>query len=299
MKKYQFLLLSACLLSSLLACKSTKQTAATVNTGNSSSSVSSAKAGIILKTGQVITVTSSSSSNSELAMGMEMTNTTASTNILKVIGADEKNYQVSNTLSKFAVSIKMMGQDQSYDSEKPEDKDNEMGKEISNKLNIPDTSFLDRLTGAVIAKNNNKNPEETENPFAGLMSAMGGNDKDAVMESAFFILPADKKAGDTWKDSTVTGKIKTVKTYTLQSISGNVATLEFKSVGTGSGEMEMQGNEAAFTMDTNATGTMLVDIKTSLVNKVTTDTNMNMNLDVMGQSMPITSKVNSTVTYQY
>lgn len=284
------------------ACKTSKQSV-TKPSSMQEKAATSSTGGIILNNGQKITVTSVSSAVTDMGMGMEMKNSSSATNVLLAISSDEKNYTISNTMTKFALEFSMMGKEENYDSEDPSTKDSEIGKGAAEKLNVPDTALIDRMTGSAIEKKA-KSPEREkkggeDNPFAGMMEALGGSTKDVVLESAFFVLPKDKKMGDSWTDSSSKEQIKTVKTYTLKSIDNNIATIQLKTTITGNGQSEMDGNTISFTMDNKSTGDMIVDTKTSLVNKVTTESDISMTMDIMGQSMPITSKVNSTVSFQH
>jgi hypothetical protein len=260
------------------------------------------KTGILLNKGQKITVVSTSTSDTDMGMGMQMKNVSSATNILNVIADEDKNYRISNTPVKLNLSMDMMGQQTSYDSEKSEDKDSEIGKEISQKMNVADTFLIEKSSGEVI-KDKKDSPErpaktETENPLEGIMgsSATAG---DALLSGAFFIVPKEKKIGESWTDSTSEKNIKTVKTYTLKSIEKNIATILVTGTLTGNGETEMQGSSVAYNMTTKNTGEMIVDTKTNLVSKITNDGDITMVIEVMGQSMPITSKANSTIVYQY
>jgi hypothetical protein len=277
------------------SCKTTKQT-------GSQTSNNTVTPNIVLNNGQKITVTSTTDSDTDLGMG-QATTSTSSTNIITVIATDDNNYRVTNTLTKLKMSTDAMGQSTKYDSEKPEDKDNEMGKIMSSKINVTDTSLVNKMTGVIVKQNNSPEKEEkddAENPLGGLTDALGmSSGKDLVLESAFFIIPRDKKIADSWTDSSSQGKMKTSRTYTLKSVNNDIATITVNATVTGSGESEMQGTSVAFTINTKSTGEMIVDMKKGLVNNITNKADVNMTMDVMGQSLPISGKTNSTITYQY
>ncbi|MBC7536500.1 MAG: hypothetical protein H7258_12485 [Ferruginibacter sp.] len=285
-----FLLLNAC---------STAKHPATKNATPQKENI--AKSNILLSNGQKVTVTTTGSSDSDMGMGMQMKNTTSAVNLFKVIATDDSSYVITNTLTKMKMSMNMMGQETNYDSEKPGDKDSEIGKGISTKLNQADTLSVNKMSASVVKRERNTSPERAEeNPLMGMMAAMGvSSAKDPSMEAAFFIIPKDKKMGESWSDSSTEKSIKTVKIYTLKSIVNNIATIIVNSTLTGTGETEMQGTAVAFTMNTKNTGEIIVDTKSSLVSKIVNDANVSMTMDVMGQSMPVTSKTSSTIVYQY
>ena len=93
--------------------------------------------------------------------------------------------------------------------------------------------------------------------------------------------------------------MKTTKTYTIISIDKNVAGILVNGVVTGTIQTDMQGTSVAFNMSAKNKAEMVVDITTGLVSKVTNESDVTGNMDLMGQSMPVTSKVTTTIIYQY
>jgi hypothetical protein len=242
-----------------------------------------------------------SSIDADLGMGMQMKNESSATNILHVIGSGDKNYTLSSTLIKLVISMDMMGEQKNYDSEKEADKDSEIGKTLSKKLNIPDTIPVEISTGIVQSKTTKTmpSPEKPENPMDPMMEAMGSStDENVGVENAFFILPAGKKPGDSWADSSMEKNMKTVKTYIFKSLDKNIATINLAGSVTGTGQMEMQGMQVDISMNSITTGDIIVDTKTGLVSKRTVIGDINGTLNLMGQSMPVMSKTNSTYVYQ-
>ncbi len=133
-----------------------------------------------------------------------------------------------------------------------------------------------------------------------MMEAMGNStDENVGVENAFFILPDGKKPGDSWADSSTEKNMKTVKTYTFKSLDKNIATINLAGSVTGTGQMEMQGMQVNISMNSTTAGDIIVDTKTGLVSKRTDIGDINGTLDLMGQSMPVMSKTNSTYLYQY
>ncbi|MEO6668921.1 MAG: DUF6263 family protein [Ferruginibacter sp.] len=261
---------------------------------------------IILNKGQQITIVSASSSDTDMGMGMSMKTDNTTTNILSVIAVDDKNYSITNTTTKLKMSMDMMGESNKYDSEKPEDKSSDMGKAMSEKLNITDTAFVDKLTGNTVTNSKKtSSPErpaqaDDANPFEGILSSMGGNrEGDAIVEGTFFIIPKDKKVGDSWTDSSTENNMTSKKTFKIKSIEKDIATITVTGSISGDGVTEMQGTSISFHIDTKSIGEILVDVKKCLVNKNTNEVDMTATMDVMGQSMPISSKGNFSVTYQY
>ena len=89
----------------------------------------SAVAGKIkLANGQKIVVESVSDVQASLAMGMELTSNSTTVNSLEVKSGTDKDYTISNTLTKLKVNMNMMGQSNNYDSENKGSNNAEMGK---------------------------------------------------------------------------------------------------------------------------------------------------------------------------
>lgn len=280
----------------LHACSASKKTTAIQVPQNDAP-----KAVIVLNNGQKITVTTTSNTDSDMGMGMQMKNISTATNLLQVIATNDTSYAISNTLTKMSISMDMMGQQTNYDSEKDADKDSDIGKSIATKLNHADTLSVNKMTGLTDIKSTIASPEKEEkNPMVDMMAAMGVSaGKDPSLEAAFFIIPKDKKTGDSWSDSTTEKNIRTLRQYTLQSINNDIATIVVKGSISGNGEAEVQGTTIAFTMNTKNTGEIIVNVKNSLVNKMSNNADVSMTMDMMGQSMPISSKTTQTIVFQY
>lgn len=256
---------------------------------------------ISLTVGQKITVQSSISIESSLAPGMDVTNNSTSENILEVKSSTDKNYTIGSTLTKIKVNMDMMGQATTYDSEKKEDQESEMGKAFAEKLNKPTDVILDINTGKASVEKKieeKKNPVDGD-PMQGLLKIMGDNGgDDAVVTGAFEIVPQGKNTGDNWSDSTVEKNMKVVRTYTLKSVTGKEAVIQLNMVMDAASTLSTQGMEVEFNSTTKTTGEIITDIETGLVKKKTTQADISGSFQLMGQAVPISAKANSTITYK-
>ena len=256
---------------------------------------------ISLTIGQKITVQSSISIESSLAPGMDVTNNSTSENILEVKSSTDKNYTIGSTLTKIKVNMDMMGQATTYDSEKKEDQESEMGKAFAEKLNKPTDVILDINTGKASVEKKieeKKNPVDGD-PMQGLLKIMGDNGgDDAVVTGAFEIVPQGKNTGDNWSDSTVEKNMKVVRRYTLKSVTGKEAVIQLNMVMDAASTLSTQGMEVEFNSTTKTTGEIITDIETGLVKKKTTQADISGSFQLMGQAVPISAKANSTITYK-
>lgn len=257
---------------------------------------------ITLTKGQQITISTSTLQDIDMTgMGMQMKNNTTTTSILEVKGDDKENYTTSFKVSKMNLTMDMMGQQQSYDSDKPEDKDSEMGKALSDKIGKEVAVLINKNTGKASLENKTEvSPEKkaTANPLDGMMEGFSSVEEDASVETIFFLIPAGKKTGDTWMDSSSNNGMKEVKTYTLKSINGGIASIGLFATMQGNSTMESQGMQMDITLSAKTEGEILVDSKSSLVKKRSSVMDLTGSIDVMGQSVPIISKAIVNIDYK-
>lgn len=249
---------------------------------------------IVLKKGQIILAASTVQTESELSMGSSKNNISMN-NELKVIDEKDKHYIVTVTVTKMKMDMEGMGQSMSFDSDKKEDRDSEIGQTIGSKINTADTFTLDKITGKLTAiQTESKNDESNT---SGGFSMMNPDGEEQSFNSAFLIVPANKKPGDRW-DETITNKgLTTKKVYTLKSINQSLAVIEISGTIVGTIEQEMQGMTMNMTMDSKFKGDLQVNTNTGLVVQATNLVESNNSMDMMGQTMQITSKANSTTSF--
>ena len=256
---------------------------------------------INLAKGKQIVITATANQEMTMSsMGMEMKNNNSSTAILEVKDLDNKNYNTTYKLTKISISMDAMGQQSSYDSEKPADKESEIGKSVEGKIGSEVKVLIDKNSGKSTLQKTDEEKKEVEedNPLKGLMESFGAADEGATVETAFFILPAGKKVGDVWKDSVINKQMKEVKTYTLKSLKGNEAVISLFSTMEGTSTVDAQGMQMDIALSAKTEGEMIVDVKNSLVKKRTSVSDITGNIDMMGQSMPVTSKVTAVTEYK-
>ncbi len=255
---------------------------------------------VILGKGQKFTVHITSSQQADMGMGMEMKNNTSSHNNFFVIDADDKSYVVSSTLTRLKVSMEVMGEQTTYDSDLREDSASEIGKSVKN-LNIPDTVSVNKYTAEVSAdkKDIPVSKDAASNPMEGLFESLGDQRADMALSDAFLVIPAGKKIGDSWTDSSSTKDQKTIKTYSIQSIEKNIATIIVIGNVASNIQTEANGMALTVTMTTKTNTEVSADVKTSLVTKRSTKADITGNLEMMGQSLPISGKSTTTSVYEY
>ena len=254
---------------------------------------------IKLSNGQKIVVENITDIQASLAMGMELNSNSVSTNALEVKNSTEKGYTISNALTKMKVNMNMMGQPNNYDSENKQGNNAEMAKIFDERLNKPVDIVIDNTTGIALTDKKKAKKDDTEaNPADDLLAMFSDNSDDAIVSGAFEMIPRGKSAGNTWSDTTNAKDMKTIRTYTLKSVTGNEAAIQMNTVTKAVNKLNFQEMEFEIKSETKTTGEIITDINTGLVSKRTTVSDITGSIQMMGQDMPITAKSSSTNIYK-
>lgn len=256
---------------------------------------------INLANGQKIVVESTTDIQASLTMGMELTSTSTSVNALEVKNIAPNNYIISNTLTKLKMNTNMMGQANNYDSENKSGNNEEMSKVFDDKLNKPVDITIDNKTGLAVAEKKKQSQADVDetNATADIMKIFSDNaSDDAIVSGAFEMVPKGKAVGDSWSDTAKTKDMKTIRTYTLKSISGNEAVLQANVVSTAVNKLNFQEMEFEVKSETKTNGEIITDISSGLVKKRTSVADITGSIQMMGQDMPISAKATSTNIYK-
>jgi hypothetical protein len=248
---------------------------------------------IQLKKGQQFVCASSLNTDTDMGMGTMKSNISSKQNI-RVIDENEKSYILALSLSSIKMDMDGMGQQMSYDSEKPEDKDSQIGASMSDKLTTVDTFSLDKKTGLITKISQTK---EVEGGGMTMMSSDGN--ANLSINAAFFVVPMSKKIGDTWNytDSLQTTGITTTKTFTLVSRDKNIATISYTGKSVGTISSEVQGMSMTANIDSKLSGEFQVNLENGSVIKTTDDIDGTTAMDMMGQNMNMTTKARTITSF--
>ena len=241
-----------------------------------------------LNKGQQIKVSTSMNMDMDLGMGTMKTDNNSNA-LITVLDEKGNDYVITFTVTKVKMSMDGMGQSMSFDSEKAEDANSEVGKSVSPKLNIPDTLLLNKTTGIAKPLHDDAPKEEKNALMAGLQGQNSGP------SDAFLIIPAGKKTGDSWTDSITVKGLQTKRTYNWISSDKDIATIKVKGTMAGNVEQEVQGTPMTMSIEMNYNETRTVNSKTNLVLSVSNDADMKNTLDGMGMTM--NSKILTNTTY--
>ena len=256
---------------------------------------------INLVNGQKIVVESTTDIQASLAMGMELTSTSTSVNALEVKNSASNNYIISNTLKKLKMNTNMMGQANNYDSENKSGNNEEMSKVFDDKLNKSVDITVDNTTGLAVTEKKKQSQADVDetNATADIMKIFSDNaSDDAIVSGAFEMVPKGKAVGDSWADTVKTKDMKTIRTYTLKSITGNEAVIQSKVVSTAVNKLNFQEMEFEVKSETKTNGEIITDISNGLVKKRTAVADISGSIQMMGQDMPISATATSTNIYK-
>lgn len=231
----------------------------------------------------------------DMGMGMMMNSNISTTTQYNVIGLIGDEYHITRKLTATKMEIDMMGQKQSYDSDLKTDADSEIGKEVGKRLNVLDTFTFNRSTGEAVMISKSKEEADDANPMSGMLKSISGGTQELVIEDIFFPGGHAKKVGDKWVDSLTTKDLSYEKDYTLTS-KGKSNEISFVNNTKNKIETETQGMALFITMDTKSEGTMNVDPQTAIVMNKKSNSNINGNFEVMGQTAAITGTTTSNIT---
>ena len=270
--------------------------AAVLITGAASAQTISRKAEF--KKGQHIEATSSMKMVMTMEMmgqSMDMVNNYKFTSKVGVTDVTATDNKLSTTLTRVVMDMQAGPQTMSYDSDKKEDADSELGKAFSGKLNTPVNITTDKK-GMITAS------DEKADPASDIMNDMGGGMGESMTKIGTSLeiianLPSGKtfKAGDTWVDSLTDPKTnaKYVLNYRVVSIQRTDATVTFGGTVGRSGEMQQGGMTMNMDLKGLLKGEYTMETASGLVKTKKLNLEGEGKLETMGQEIPFKIKVDS------
>jgi hypothetical protein len=182
----------------------------------------------------------------------------------------------------------MMGQEIKFDSENKEDMDGPFGSALKDFIGKPKAMKMD-ASGKVTFDEKDTAMSEIAKQLHLTQNAFG-------TQLAFLALPEKAKVGTTWTDKTNNEGISKTTNYTIQNITGNIATVSFDSVDSVATSMEQNGMEISVKTSGKSSGEEKVDLKTGVIQSGTTKADATGTVSAMGQEFPMSTKITSTTT---
>jgi hypothetical protein len=229
-----------------------------------------------------------------MGQSMEMVNNYKFTSKVGVTDVTPTENKLSNTLTHVVMDMQAGPQAMSYDSDKKEDANSEIGKAFSGKLNSPVNISTDKK-GMITAS------DEKPDPAADMMADMGGmgESMSKVGTSLEIIanLPAGKsfKAGDTWVDSLTEQKsnAKYVLNYRVVSVEGSEAKVSFGGTVGRNGELQQGGMTMNMDLKGLLKGEYTMETGTGLIKSKKVNLEGEGKLEAMGQEIPFKMKIDT------
>ncbi|MEX0636350.1 MAG: DUF6263 family protein [Ferruginibacter sp.] len=232
------------------------------------------------------------------SMGMQMQNNTITQTNVEVKDIVKDTIVSAVIISRMQISVDMMGQQMSYDSDKPEDKDSEMGKEVANKIGKELLVYTHKETGKGRAAKEETAKEADKNVLAEMMQSFGSTNESNSIENLFFLVAKNKKEGDSWTDTSSVNGSKESKTYTIKSIKDGTTIIGLFTTLQTTTTQETEGMQMDINMNIKTEGEFSIDSKSLMMKKSTSVSDIDGTIGVMGESMPMSSKVTTTVVYK-
>jgi hypothetical protein len=254
--------------------------------------------------GQVLMIsTELKSTVSQEAMGnaIDFSVNGEATHAYKVTNATGDNSTLHHDVRKLVFSFDGMGQKRNFDSENKKDMDGMFGPSAKDMLSKTFDMIIDSAGKTLLAK-----PEKVELTKADDRLTIVFNmlrDITSVIypptkgQASFFKILPDKEisVNEGWVETMedVNGKFNTV--YTLSGITDSTIVVDFKGNSVTNAKAEMRGMQTSTTMNNNYTGKIIIDKITGILREKTTVTESTGTTEVMGGTLPVTSKTTVTV----
>jgi hypothetical protein len=242
---------------------------------------------IALSKGQKILVTSVNNvSMTQNAMGQEIPVTTATTvNYAVEIKEVSPAVNFSATITGVKLNGEAMGRPLSFDSDKKEDLDGELGVPFKTVLNMPMELTISTSGKAIDTKKATGAGSEA-------IAALIGDDPTKQLTGELFFVSTAKAVGDVFMDNgdPATPDIKRSVTYTLKEITGTDMKYAFKGTENTKQTKSLQGMSVVVTSESTLAGELVVDAKTGIIKQKKTEAEAKGNSEVMGQTITFTMK---------
>jgi hypothetical protein len=251
----------------------------------------------------VITVVDRTSTFEVMSQSMESIAKSTTHEILDVQNVSGNAIIIEHKLKRLIFSAEQMGQNQTFDSEKDEDRKGEMGKMIEKNLKDKYTMTVDN-TGKIIAVTDDqiskgKNDKNLEGMADMIGSQLGINltIPKAGAYSMFKILPNKTIAlGDAWVDTNSTKGITRKTMYRVNTITNDEIILDVTEETTTAMVQQMMGQNANVNMTDKFKGRITIDKKTGLLKKRTGTSVSEGTVEAQGMTIPMTAKTSITTT---
>lgn len=210
--------------------------------------------------------------------------------------------RIEHKIKKLQFAFDAMGQAQSFDSDKPEDMKSEIGKSLEKSIKNKYSMSVDEKGTILSVKADDDNPN-AEKAGGDVMSNMMGQFAEGLQVPkmgetiSLKVTTAGQFAkGQSWTDSLTGEESGTVK-YTVNNITASDVLIDYISEGVTKKKQDVgNGVEMDVNLKNNTTGIITLDKKSGLLKQRTVESEGSGSMEVMGQSIPMKSKISGTIT---
>ena len=223
-------------------------------------------------------------------MGQNLDNESTLTSAVEVKDVNADGYLFTNVIKRMTTKISGMGQDISFDSDKKEDMDGQMGQALKDHIGVSQDIQVDKQ--GKVASTKETDDKKPGPDMASMMNMTSDLSKGQPYPMLIQLPQKSIKPGDTWTDSSGTvATLKTVTTYTLKSITPDGALVSFAGTMAKSGPIEQNGMQLQMDMTASITGESTYEMASGLLKTSTSNSAIKGTLNVMGQNAPIAATV--------
>jgi hypothetical protein len=253
---------------------------------------------------EMVTETNKTATMELMGQSMESTVNSTMTEVFDISGTDGNGANIEHKVKHLVFTANGMGNSQSFDSEKEDDRKGEMGKIMEKSLKNKYTMSVDPTGKITAIKLDDDNPNGTKNDKTDAMAELASTQLGVTLglpkpgdASIFKILP-DKEitTGDSWTDSSSANGQKRRTVYTVKSITDKEVTLDYTEDINVNTTQEIMGTQASIKSDDKVTGQVIIDRATGLLKQKTATMDTNATMEAQGMTIPSTGKTTITVT---
>lgn len=209
--------------------------------------------------------------------------------------------RIEHKIKRLQFDFDAMGQAQTFDSDKAEDMKSEIGRSLEKSIKNKYSMTVDP-TGTIVsikADDDNPNPKtKSEDMVANMMGQFAEGleiPKKGDIVSLKINTSGNLAKGISWVDS-LSGEEKGTVKYTVADVTASEVMIDYVSEGTTKKKQEVGGGmEMDVNLKNKTTGTITIDKKSGLLKKRTVDSEGSGTMEVMGQSIPMKSKITGTI----
>ncbi len=217
---------------------------------------------------------------------MDFNTETAATSQVLLKDVTPAGYLFTNTTTHIVTHATGMGQDNSFDSDKKEDMDGQMGQAMKGSIGKEQSIQVDKQ-GKIIDMSSDSSADAAGAGLGQIMNLTGSMIKGQPYPMLVQLPGRTIKTGETWVDSTGTpATIKMITTYTLKQINKDSLVVSYTATMVKKGTIEQGGMQIDMDMAGTIKGESSYEASTGLLLRSTSTSDVKGTVGVMGQKRP-------------